>query len=464
MGSVQKLPLSKQITYAVGQLGWSTLVNIVNLQLVYFYRPPTEAKLPIFITQAVFFVVMNVLMLLAASGRLFDAITDPLVANWSDRFDSPRGRRMPFLAWSAFPTAVCCVLLFFPLVHAESYWNIVGLFVFQLFFYFALTCYVTPYFALLPELGHTADERLNLSTWISVTYALGIVLAAQVPAIGKGLGPLFGVVSPVGQIQFAIALVSGIAALCMMVPVWTIHEKQYSEGVPSDVPMFEAIKKTFRNRNFIYYVVADLAYFMGLTIMTTGLLYYITVLLGLSEGMMGVLLPLMVILSFAFYPMVNILAKKVGKKILISGSFFWMSIIFFMIFFLGRVPIDHTTQAYLLIITYALPISFLGILPNAVLADIAEHDAQKTGIRQEGMFFAVRTLMQKFGQTLGVFVFAALTSLGKDRGNDLGIRLSGVVCAVLVLFAGVYFLRYGEAQLLREMEEQEADATERRNG
>ncbi|MCB9642173.1 MAG: MFS transporter [Myxococcales bacterium] len=453
MQFVQKLPLSKQISYAIGQLGWATLMNIVNLQLVYFYRPPAEAKMPIFITQAVFLVVMNALVLLAASGRLFDAITDPFIANWSDRFESPRGRRIPFLMWSAIPTALFCALLFFPVVQAESVWNIVSLFVVQLLFYLALTCYVTPLFALLPELGHTSDERLNLSTWLSVAYALGIVLASQVPAIGKGLGGLFGIVRPVTQLQFGISLMAVLSAVFMLVPVWTIDEKQYSQGVPSDVPMLEAIKKTFRNRNFIYYVVADLSYFMGLTIMTTGLLYYVTVLLELNEKIMGLLLPLLVVLSFTFYPVVNVLAKKIGKKILISGSFFWMSVIFMMIFFLGRLPIDNTTQAYLLIITYALPISFLGILPNAVLADIAEHDAKLSGVRQEGMFFAVRTLMQKLGQTLGVFVFAALTSFGKDRGNDLGIRLSGIACAALVLFAGFYFLRYNETQILRELDE-----------
>ena len=138
---------------------------------------------------------------------------------------------------------------------------------------------------------------------------------------------------------------------------------------------------------------------------------------------------------------------------LVSGAFFWMSLIFAAIFFLGRFPFGNELQAYLLIIFYAIPIAFLGILPNAVLADIAEHDAQQSGVRQEGMFFAVRTLMQKCGQTLGVFVFAILTSFGKDPGNDLGIRLSGIVGAVLCLIAGAYFLRYGEKELLAELQD-----------
>jgi hypothetical protein len=32
------LPLGRQIGYAIGQFGWSTLINVVGLALVYFTR------------------------------------------------------------------------------------------------------------------------------------------------------------------------------------------------------------------------------------------------------------------------------------------------------------------------------------------------------------------------------------------------------------------------------------------
>jgi GPH family glycoside/pentoside/hexuronide:cation symporter len=49
-GTVELLPHSKQLAYAVGQLGWSTLVNIVGVALLYFYLPPDTAGLPQLIT------------------------------------------------------------------------------------------------------------------------------------------------------------------------------------------------------------------------------------------------------------------------------------------------------------------------------------------------------------------------------------------------------------------------------
>lgn len=447
------LPFGKQITYAIGQFGWSILINIISLELVYFYLPPENAGLPFLITQVVFLGILNAITIIAASGRFIDALIDPIIASLSDRFNHPKGRRIPFMALGALPTALFCFLVFLPPVHTVSPLNIVWLVIMQLLFYIGFTTYVTPYFALLPELGHTPNERLNLSTWISITYALGIIVAAQTPVVAGLFQSSFGVTERITALQFAVATLAVVALILMYVPVFTIDEKKYCTGVPSTVPLLEALRSTFSNRNFRYYVMADFSYFMGLTIINTGILYYITVLLQLEEALVGTLLAAMIIISFVFYPVVNMLARKTGKKILVVVSFLAMSFVFLGIFFLGKFPIAPQVQAYLLVIFYALPLSFLAVLPNAILGDIAEHDALKTGERKEGMFFAARTLMQKFGQTFGILVFAALTTFGRDPGDDLGIRLSGVIGWGLCLLAGIVFIRYNEKKLVAETEQ-----------
>ena len=456
---MHKLPLSRQLTYAAGQLGWSILINIVGLQLVYFYRPPDTAKLPELITQASFLLVLNAVTLLAASGRLFDAVTDPLIAGLSDRARFRRGRRIPFLAVGALPAAVFLVLMFLPPLQRVSGWNIVWAGFFQFLFYLALTVYVTPYFALLSELGHSAEERLNLSTWISITYALGIVLAGASPLLADALGGAFGIDNDLRSLQLAIGVLALLAVVLMYVPVLTIDERRYSNRTPSSVPLGASLRATFRNPHFRCYVAADFAYFTGITIILTGLLYYVTVLLAEEEELVTTLLTVAVFASFLIYPAVNLAAKKVGKKVLIVASFLAMSLVFLSIPFLGDWPISPLASAYLLILVYAVPLAFLGVLPNAVLADIANHDALRSGEPREGMFFAARTLLQKFGQTFGVLLFAALTTFGKDPGNDLGIRLSGTVGFALCLGAAVVFTRYQEQSVLGETEALEAAAS-----
>jgi glycoside/pentoside/hexuronide:cation symporter, GPH family len=350
----EQLPFGRQMAYAVGQLGWSTLVNIVGLMLVYFYIPPDDAGIPFLITQVVFLGILNVVSLIAASGRLVDAITDPLIASFSDRSGNKRGRRIPFMLAGAFPAALFCFLMFVPPSGEISVWNIVWLVVVQALFYTFLTAYVTPYFALLPELGHTSTQRLNLSTWISITYALGIIIAAQTPMLADIFQSSLGLESRMSAIQVAIGVLAGVAFLLMLVPTFFIDERRYCRSKPTSVPFMAAIRQTFHNPHFRYYVIADFSYFMGLAIINTGLLFYITVLLGLPEALVGTLLAIMVLSSFVFYPLVNILARKVGKKILVVISFLFMSFVFLGIYFFGNMPLAAEAQAYMLVLFYSI--------------------------------------------------------------------------------------------------------------
>jgi glycoside/pentoside/hexuronide:cation symporter, GPH family len=448
--TVESLPLSKQFAYALGQFGWSILISVVNVSLVFFYLPPDSANLPTLITTATFLGILNAITIIAASGRILDALTDPWIAGMSDRSTRPRGRRIPFMAMGALPAAVFMVLMFTPPDPGISALNIAWLVVMQAGFYIAFTLYATPYFALLADMGHTPRERLNLATWISATYALGVI-------VGGGLTPVLATIyreslglEPVRGYQFAVGTLAVVAVVFMYVPVFALDERRYANARPTSTPLAEAIRATFSNVDFRRFVASDFAYFTGFAIIQTGLLFYVTVLLGQEEALAGTLLAVLVIVSFLFYPLVNILARKLGKKPLMVAAFVWMAMVLMGIPFLGLLALDPVAQAYVLILLLSVPIAFLGVLPSAVLADIAEHDAAVTGERREGMFFAARTLMQKFGQTFGIVSFAALTTLGRDVGDDLGIRLSGVVGFTLCIGAAILFWRYDEKAVTAE--------------
>ena len=109
-------------------------------------------------------------------------------------------------------------------------------------------------------------------------------------------------------------------------------------------------------------------------------------------------------------------------------------------------------QIFVMAPVASLPLCILGMLPNAVLADITVHDALLTGLSNEGMFFAARTFVQKIGSTLGVLVFASLTNFGRSPGDDLGVRLSGPACVVVMTTAGVLFSFYDEKTVLGDIQ------------
>ncbi|MES2278616.1 MAG: MFS transporter [Bacteroidota bacterium] len=442
--ALNKLPFGKQLAYASGMIGWSIMTNIIIVMLPYFYLPPSNAGLMPLLPQLLIFGVLNILPLIAASGRLVDALFDPFIASQSDKSEHPAGRRIPFMKWAILPSVIFCCLVFCPIVKAESIYNAYGLAIALMLFFMSLTTYIIPYNALLPELTSTSTEKVKLSSYQQVGFIVGMIIAALVNNYAKALQNTFHLTDRDLAVQYTIWALCIFAGLMMLIPVLAIDEKLYSDSKPTHLPLLPAIKKTFSNRNFKYYLISDFSYYMALSIISSGLLYFVTVLLGQPATKGGMMMGVMVLTSLLFYPLIIYLSKKIGKKPIVMFSFALLSLIFIAIFFLGKLPLSANVQIYGLALCASFPLASLGILPNAILAEIAERDAKLTGENREGMFFAVKYLFVKLGQSLGIALFAFLTIYGKDPGHDYGLRLNGVFGFVLCVAAMLVFSRFKE--------------------
>lgn len=440
----QKLPLSKIFAYGLGTFGWSISINIVSVMLLYLYLPPNNSGMVNLVPQIVFFGVFNIIALVMASGRLFDALIDPFIAGWSDRSQHKQGRRIPLMALAVLPMTVFAVLMFYPPYYVENSNNLIWLAFIQLGYYFFFGLYVIPNNALISELGHYPKGTMHMSTAQSVGFILGVVVSSSAPAIANVIHDMLPHVSVLKSNQYSIIALNIIGALSMLAPPLFISEKKYARPGMATESVTQSLKTALANKNFRVFAFADAIYFMSIAIITSGLLFYVKAMLLLPEATGTLLMGLMVVVTLAFYPVVNYLEKKISKKKMIVVSFFAMVLVFVSIFGLGKYPVSPMLQAVLLMVVFGVPDSFLGILPNTVVADIAEADAKATGQNKEGMYFGMRALFQKFGQTLGIMVFAMLTLYGKDPGNDFGLRLSGIVGAVLCFVAGLVYLRYRE--------------------
>jgi len=441
--STIKLPLNKQIAYAFGMMGWSIMINLINVILAYLYLPPDSSGLPKLITQVAIFGIFNVIGIVMAGGRLVDAVYDPLIAQFSDRSTNPKGRRIPIMKLAIIPSLLFCFLVFYPLEQEESSINIVWLVFMLIGFYVSSTTYIIPYNALLPELAPSSEDKVRLATWQSVGYVFGIGVASNAFNL-TGLLQHSCDISKLAALQYTVLILGGLGAVFLAIPVFAIDEKKYCVGQPSAVPLKTALRDTLRNKNFRLFIVADFSYFIAVTIITSGLLYFLTVLLGLKEELGNTLMITMVLVSFIFYPVVNFLAKKTGKKIIVTVSLILLSLIFLGIYFLGMIPVNHTLQIYLLIALASIPLASLNILPVAILAEVIEKDSIETGTNKEAIYFAVRYFFVKIAQTFGIALFSMLLIYGKDPGNDLGVRLNGILGFILCFVAALIFTRFKE--------------------
>lgn len=446
----EKLPFKGQLIYAAGMLGWSILINMVGGVMVFFYDPPDNANIPYLLPKITVWGIFSFIALIAASGRIWDAITDPVVAYLSDKSKNPRGRRVPFMRWSVFPLMITAILLYFPLKQETSMANVWWLIFIELLFYLFLTIYIIPYNALIAELGHTTQEKLRLSTLQSVAFFVGMVLAAATPALAEYLFDRYAYKNMMVAFQYATIIMVIFATVFLALPSFFLHEKKYSIGAPNNLKPTESFKPVLTNKNFFLFIVADFAYFIGITIIGTGALYYVTVLLGLNESFGTIMVLVMLVLSLLFYPLVNSLARKYSKKKLILSQLIFMGLLFLLVYYLGRLPLfTPIGEGLLIAVLFSFPLAVLGILPPVVLAEITHLDAYESKQNKEAVFFAVRSLFDKFGQTFGIVIFTLLTHhYGKNPGDDLGIRLSGIFGFLLCIVAGIIFSFFNEQRVI----------------
>lgn len=439
-----KLPLSKQIAYACGMMGWSIMINLISVILVYLYLPPANSGLPGLITQVTIFGFFNAIAIITGSGRFIDAVYDPLIAQFSDKSKNPKGRRIPLMKLAILPSLIFCFLVFFPLKQEESTVNIVWLVFMLIGFYVSSTTYIIPYNALLPELAPSSEDKVKLASWQSVGYVFGIAVASNAFNAASFIQASFCHDSRIEALQLTVLFFALLGAFFLAIPVFAIDEKKYCISKPSAIPLRQALRETLKNKNFLLFIVADFSYFIAVTIITSGILYFVTVLLGLPETLGNKLMITMVLVSFIFYPIVNFLAKQIGKKIIVIVSLLLLSVIFLGIYFLGKNSFDPETQIFTLIAFAAIPLASLNILPNAILAEIIEKDSSETGSNKEAIYFAVRYFFVKIAQTFGIALFAMFLIYGKDPGNDMGIRLNGILGFVLCFLAALIFSRFKE--------------------
>ena len=432
--------------FAIGQFGWSLLSGIVSNWMVYYYTGSPDAQNPntgIFasgITQNPVLFKLTLFGLVLAAGRIFDAVTDPLIAGWSDGSNYKGGRRIPFMKAIAVPFSIVTVLLFTLPQTGSIIVNDVFLFVLLMVFYLFMTVFCTPYNALIAELGDTQEHRINVSTYISFTFIVGQSLSFMLPNVAGMLEEFAG---QKNSIRYAVAIMASVACIAMLIPSVYIRERDYIDSKPSHTSPFKSLLKTFQNGQFRRFVYSDVIYFFALTLFQTGLAFYETKLMEIEDRWTFVLTATMTFISVLLYPAVNRLAPKVGKKKLIITGFFSYSAVFLITFLCGK----GLHWGFIVAVCAAVPMAVLGILPQACVADVAELSRLETGEDRSGMFFAARTFAFKVGQALALVVFTSVTV----SETVASYRRTALIATITCLIGAMLFFLYNEKGILEKI-------------
>lgn len=436
---MKRLTNRKIVALCMGDFSRGMINGIITTYLLTFFIPTNaNTTLPQFFLSA-----SLVMAVIRGIGTVVDAVTDPWVANLTDNCKHPLGRRIPFMRWSAVPYGLCCLMIFFPPVRGTSYVNAVWVGVLLILYYLFSTLYNIPYSALQAEIVAEPKRRVFLYTINSLMYVISNALVfctsmTKGLLMGAGISEIWAL-----RIPFIVCCTAGI--ITALVPAFAIREQDYIVPKPYSQPLGEALKAIFSYKNFTIITVGYLVMWVAFTFFNTAQVYYITNLLALSDLWVTVVTVISIGVGVCTYPLVNILARKVGKKPLLLGACITYVLLYGAIYNYSWVIrlIGSPAFAILIGLIIAMPIAITNIIPASMFADLAQYDTIKTGKNRAGMFLAARNFANKLCQSIVVIACALLLGKGADgtgAATAEGIQATALVACLFVACAlGIYF-------------------------
>ena len=370
-----RLPLRTKLGYGVGDLGGNLFFTIMGFWLLNFVTDSLG-------------LAASLAGLALLVGRVWDAVTDPLMGSLSDRTVSRWGRRRPYLLFGA-PAVVVGMTLVFLDVGGRG-WSDGALFAWVVFAVCvvntAYTVVYVPYGALTPELARDFQERTNLTGYRMAWAIVGTLLGAgafTIVADGAGYA--------VAGLAFGI-----ITAGVVLITFASVRERPVA---PQRVPVgnvFASYRAALRVRPFRLALVPWTLFMTGIVVATSAVPFYFEHLYGRPELARFASLVLL-LAAFASIPVWVWLSRRLGKRTAYNAG-----MVIFGAALLVAYLVAHRDVATLFVVMAVAGVGLATnyVMPWSIIPDVIDYDELENGQRREGVFYGMWTFLQKLG--LGV--------------------------------------------------------------
>lgn len=412
---VVTVPLKTRIAWGFGGLADNYMFNVYNVLFLYVYVN--------------YFNMDPVLAGIAtAIPRFFDAITDPMVGNWSDNFRSKWGRRRPLIVLGTLCCAFLLPFYWMPpfLSSVKNVWYNNGPFLFVsilgCIYALAYTLFVVPYTALGFELTDDYDEKTRVLAW---RMYLGLAGQCIVPWIYK-ISVNKDLFDNIQQGAIVVTIVMSLVIIvCGFLPAIFCKEKMEHSQATEKLNLWVATKATFGNKPFLIVILGFFIVLSGsLAVGSIGGFLNLYLVCKGNESMNGNLagwtLTVMSLVSYISMFMLAFVSRLKGKR-----EAFMLGMVITTI---GQVSLWFTIDPrwpYLQLVSlgfWALAMQGCWLMLDSMLSDICDDDERETGHRREGMFGAVRGFIQKASQALMAMISGFIL---KFTGFDAEVAKAG---------------------------------------
>lgn len=388
---VKKASTLGVICYGLGDLASQFIWTFVGSYLTLFY------------TDIVGFapIVVSGIMLIS---RIWDAVNDPMMGSIAENTRSKFGRFRPYIAFGCPFLAVFAVLTF------VNMGNGAGGVIFSAVIYIAASMLYTlvniPYSSLAAVMSEDPKQRNMIGVSRSIGMNAGMII---VNSCSAGLALHFSgdgaeVATGHGYMMTAIVY-SCIAIPLFLIVFFTSKEVIIPEAESRKLNPLETFSGMVKNKYlmtvFLVSTVQMVA-FMGRISITT---YYVIYCLG-AFTLIALIMTIPSIGGIIGSVFIAPLANRFGRKRILALTLLGQSVGLFIVYF---APFDNMTQ--IMIGHWVYGIFNCGFpICLAMVADCVDFWEEKTGIRQDGSYYATYGLSTKLGNAIGSAVGVLIIS------------------------------------------------------
>ncbi len=398
--------LATKLSYGVGQLSDGVKQSAFGTFLFFYYNQVLELSGSLAGTAALL-------------ALLVDAITDPMVGQMSDNFESRWGRRHPFMLAGAIPFGVAMIALFNPpegLSQIQLFgWMLGGAIGVRLM----LTLFFVPHLSLGAELVRDYHGRTSLIGYrVFFTYA-GVLLTSVIGfavffpptaefsngMLNQASYPKFGIFCAV---MATTAMLLSVFGTRKTIPLITKSNQKPYAG--NSLFAFITVFRTLKLPSFRILFITVILFSTLAGVVQTLLVYVATYVFEFQpEQLAGLASSVIVGILFASL-VAQSLSRRFDKKqalamcAIIGGAFaFSPQILFFGGLLDGMSVLSKFTFVFSVNgVSHVFFIAYV-ILLDSMLSDVIDEHELNCRRREEGLFFAARSFGTKASFGLGSF-------------------------------------------------------------
>ena len=382
--------------WSVGTVGPVTLLYVVNYSFMFFMTD-----------------LLGVTAALAGTlifaVRIYDIFADPTMGLVSDRTVSRMGRRRPWMLGGAFLSSVGCIALFtVPAAVTRAGTVLIDLWILTalLLYFTGYTMFNVPYLAMPAEMTEDYHERTRLM-------GARVFFVAVSGLLGVSVGPLL--IQYFGKNRHAYSwtaiLMAAVSLAAMLACVAGTARARATQPSNHRVPLADQLRLAFANKPFVKLIAAKFLLLLAMSSTTTSMFYFATHVLHRelsTVAQFGLFQTIGMLLSL---PLWIRLARRFAKHHLFMACCAANAII--LLSWTLATPTEPTVL--LLVRSFVIGCTAGGalLMGQALLPDTMEYDYLRSGLRREGAYSGVYSMVEKAGFAVGpLFIGILLSATG----------------------------------------------------